>query len=432
MSISIKDLYSVYLEHPFICTDNRKAEKGSMFFALKGDHFNGNNYAEQAIAGGCAYAIVDDMEKSDGERLIYVEEVLPALQELAAYHRESLNIPVLCITGTNGKTTTKDLTARILSKKLNVVATKGNLNNHIGVPLSLLTIGKDAEMAVIELGANHIKEIEFLCKIAKPTHGLITNIGKAHLEGFGDLDSVRQTKLELYQFLKSNDGQVFVNRDNTMLMDLSKGMNPVFYGSSEDSDCRGTLLDVDGHLKVSYCQQGDAPREIITSLLGTYNFENIMAAICIGSFFQVPATDIVEAVESYVPDNNRSEELDTDNNHIILDAYNANPMNMRAALESFTNLVKANRMVILGDMLELGTYAEEEHTAIVDLLREHSYERVILVGEEFSKVCTMLRCEHFTNVNDAKIWLESSPVSGMNILVKGSRGIGLEVLLEAL
>jgi UDP-N-acetylmuramoyl-tripeptide--D-alanyl-D-alanine ligase len=403
-----------------------------MFFALKGDHFNGNDYADQAIADGCAYAIVDDMEKSDGERLIYVEEVLPVLQELAAHHRESLDIPVICITGTNGKTTTKDLTARILSKKLNVVATKGNFNNHIGVPLSLLTIGKDAEIAVIELGANRIREIEFLCKIAKPTHGLITNIGKAHLEGFGDLDGVKQTKLELYQFLKSTDGQVFVNGDNTMLMDLSTGMNPVLYGSSEGSYCRGTLLDNEKYLKISYSQQGDTPREINTSLLGTYNFENILAAICIGSFFQVPATDIVEAVESYVPDNNRSEELDTDNNHIILDAYNANPMNMRAALESFTNLVKANRMVILGDMLELGTYAEEEHTAIVDLLREHSYERVMLVGEEFSKVCTMLRCEHFTNVNDAKIWLESSPVSGMNILVKGSRGIGLEVLLEAL
>jgi UDP-N-acetylmuramoyl-tripeptide--D-alanyl-D-alanine ligase len=261
---------------------------------------------------------------------------------------------------------------------------------------------------------------------------LITNIGKAHLEGFGDLEGVKQTKLELYQFLKSTDGQVFVNGDNTMLMDLSTGMNPVLYGSSEGSYCRGTLLDNDKYLKISYSQQGDTPREINTSLLGTYNFENILAAICIGSFFQVPATDIVEAVESYVPDNNRSEELDTDNNHIILDAYNANPMNMRAALESFTNRVKANRMVILGDMLELGTYAEEEHTAIVDLLREHSYERVMLVGEEFSKVCTMLRCEHFTNVNDAKIWLESSPVSGMNILVKGSRGIGLEVLLEAL
>ena len=432
MSVSIKDLYSIYLEHPLICTDNRKAEKGSLFFALKGGRFNGNDYAEEAIEAGCAYSIVDDINKAEGSQMIYVEDVLATLQQLASYHRLELGIPVLCITGTNGKTTTKELITRILSRKHRVVSTQGNFNNHIGVPLSLLKVKKDAEIAVIELGANHPNEIEFLCEIARPTHGLITNIGKAHLEGFGDLEGVKQAKSELYRFLKLNDGQVFVNRDNLMLRDLSSGMDPIWYGSSEVSDCCGTLLDGSGHIKVSYSQQGDTPREINTSLIGAYNFENIMAAVSVGCFFRVAAEDIVAAVESYVPDNNRSQELKTDHNHVILDAYNANPMNMRAALESFTSHVKGNRLVILGDMLEMGAHAEREHRSIVELLREQSHDRVILVGEEFSKAGSTLTNEHFANVTDAKKWLETSPATGMNILVKGSRGIGLERLLDVL
>jgi len=399
---------------------------------LKGDRFNGNDYAEEAIAGGCAYAIVDDKDKADGRQMIHVDDVLAALQQLASHHREVLGIPVICITGTNGKTTTKELITRILSRKFNVVATQGNLNNHIGVPLSLLTVDKEADIAVIELGANHLHEIEFLCEIARPTHGLITNIGKAHLEGFGDLEGVKRAKSELYRFLKLNDGQVFINRDNSVLRDLSSGMDRVYYGSTEESDYCGTLLGAGGHLKISYYQQGDTPREINTSLIGAYNFENIMAAVCVGSFFQVPSEDIVGAIESYVPDNNRSQELDTDDNHVIMDAYNANPMNMRAALESFVSHVKGNRMVILGDMLEMGTHAEQEHRYIIDLLREQSHDRIILVGQEFSKAGSTLTNEHFANVTDAKTWLESSPAAGMNILVKGSRGIGLEGLLDVL
>jgi len=435
MPVSIEDLYSIYLKHPNISTDSRKLEKGSLFFALQGDNFDGNEYAAQAAMDGCSYALVDDEKWVEGDQFLLVNDVAQSLQELATYHRSQLNIPVVCITGSNGKTTTKELLTSVLDKKYKVVSTLGNLNNHLGVPLSVLRIDQDSDIAVIELGANHIGEIEFLCGIANPTHGLITNIGKAHLEGFGDLDGVKRAKSELYQYLRKSGGQVFVNRDNETLIGLSSGLRSVQYGTTGDCYCVGTLISSDSHLQLSFNlnkEELGESNEINSQLLGDYNFENILAAICIGSFFDVAASDIVDAVENYVPDNSRSQEIKTDNNRVIMDAYNANPMNMKAALDNFTRAFQSNRMVILGDMLELGAHAGEEHQAIIAYLRAQSYDRVILVGEEYSKVCSMLRCEHFASVDEARIWLESSPPSEMNILVKGSRGIGLEVLLDKL
>lgn len=432
MSFSIEELYVKYLEHPTICTDSRRIDEHSLFFALKGESFDGNEYAAQAIEDGSAFAVVDSEEKANGDQYILVDNVLESLQELARYHREHLNIPVICITGTNGKTTTKELLTSVLSKKFSVTSTRGNFNNHIGVPLSILSISKDTEMAVIELGANHVGEIEFLCGIAKPSHGIITNIGKAHLEGFGDLDGVKKAKSELYQYLKSEGGTVFINADNDLLMDLAKGMDAIFYGSSGDNYCKGALINADGHLKISYKLRDGDEHQVESHLIGAYNFENLMAAICIGSFFEVADTDIAKALLTYVPDNSRSQEIDTERNHIIMDAYNANPMNMRAALENFSNQGKLNSMVILGDMLELGDYAKEEHQQVVEYLRARAFDRVVLVGDQFSEVVGMLKCSHFRNVEEAKIGFQSSPPSEMNILIKGSRGIGLEALLAVL
>ena len=300
------------------------------------------------------------------------------------------------------------------------------------MPLSILSIGREKEIAVIELGANHIGEIEFLCGIAKPTHGLITNIGKAHLEGFGDLEGVTKGKSELYQYLRKEDGTAFINGDNDILTELAEGINTVKYGSNEGNYCTGALLNSVGHLQISFNREQADSQEINSQLIGAYNFENVLAAVCVGLYFEIPEAEIVAAVESYLPDNSRSQEIKTESNHVIMDAYNANPMNMMAALENFSNQIESNRMVILGDMLELGDFANAEHKSVVEYLRAQSFDRVILVGEEFSKAFDMLNCEHFKNVDDAKMWLQSSPASGMNILLKGSRGIGLEALLEVL
>jgi len=434
LSVPISTLYSIFKENSIICIDSRKVESGCIFFALKGDNVDGNKYASQAIADGASYAVIDDKDMLDGGQMILVEDVLETLQQLATYHREQLKIPLICITGTNGKTTTKELTAKVLSKKFNTIATLGNFNNHLGVPLSILRISSETEVAVIELGANHVGEIDFLCGIAQPTHGLITNIGKAHLEGFGDLEGVKEAKSELYKYLQKNGGKAFVNYDNEMLRELAGEMNVVSYGTASGCTCQGTLVSVERYLQLSYHLEEGAQdvSKINSQLMGAYNFENVLAAICIGSFFQVPAAGIVAAIEDYVPNNSRSQEIQTATNHVIMDAYNANPMNMRAALESFSGQVKSERAVILGDMLELGSYAQEEHRAIVEYLIAQSYDRVILVGEAFSKVSSMLRCENFATVKEARTWLESFPINGMTILVKGSRGIGLEALLDKL
>ena len=428
----IEHIYSLFILNPLICTDSRHVEQNSLFFALKGDNFDGNEYATQALADGSSFAVIDDPSAGEGEQYILVDNVLATLQQLATHHRDQIDIPVICVTGTNGKTTTKELMAKVLEKKYKVVATKGNFNNHLGVPLSILSIGQEAEIAVIELGANHIGEIEMLCKIAKPSHGLITNIGKAHLLGFGDVEGVKKAKSELYKYLQSVDGCVFVNTDNSILVELTKDIDTVTYGTSADVNYQGALLSSNDYLQLTFNKQAETPKAINSRLIGAYNFENILAAVSVGLYFEIPEDDISSAIESYVPDNSRSQEINTESNHIIMDAYNANPMNMRAALESFANNAGDKSMVILGDMLELGTHAAEEHKSIVEYLRAQSFDRVILIGEEFSKAYSMLRCEHFANVNDAKMWLLSSPASGMNILIKGSRGIGLEEILEAL
>ncbi len=429
---SIEHLYSLYLKSCTLCADSREKCNGSIFIALRGDNFNGNKFAGQALDNGCSFAIIDEKEYKKDERYLLVDDVLCTLQNLAKYHRSQLDIPVICITGTNGKTTTKELVNDVLDSSYKVSSTKGNLNNHIGVPLTILDIPANTEIAVIEIGANHIGEIDFLCQIAKPNYGLITNIGKAHLQGFGSLDGVKQAKGELFVFLKENGGKAFVNSGNETLMELSRTLDCVYYGSQYEEKYSGRIISETPFLSVEGVIDKSDNFILNTKLSGAYNFENVLAAICIGSYFNISKETIKGAIEAYTPNNNRSQVIVTENNTILLDAYNANPMNMRAMISSFSNDPADNKMIILGDMLELGEYSEEEHIGILELVKECSFSKVILVGEQFAKINKALACEHFNNVHDAGQWIQENPPIGMKILLKASRGIGLEALLENL
>ena len=406
-----------------------------MFFALKGENFNGNEFAEDALKRGAAYSIVEEEEYAVAEKCILVDNVLIALQTLATYHVRQLNIPVIAITGSNGKTTTKELVSAVLSKKYNVHATKGNLNNHIGVPLTILSMERSAEMLVIELGANHVGEIGQLCLIAQPSFGLITNIGKAHLEGFGSLEGVVKAKGELYEHITEKEGLLFVNGSDDRLLDLSQGTTRILYGSDESNDCVCSLADSNPYLKIKWIDKTkatDGENIISSKILGEYNFDNIVAAISIGDHFEVTPSDIKAAVEEYLPSNNRSQIIDTNNNKIVLDAYNANPMNMKAALESFFQMEGENKVLILGDMLELGDYAAEEHRVIAKLIQEQNINNVLLVGENFGKLKDAYSFVHFRTSGDAAKYLTETPLTDSLVLIKGSRGIGLESLVELL
>lgn len=429
MHISIEELYSFYLEHPIIATDSRQILPGSLFFALKGDNFDGNIYAGMALDAGAAYAVIDDPAYA-GSKTLLVNDVLDTLQQLALLHRRKFSIPVVAITGSNGKTTTKELVNAVLIRQFHVTSTKGNLNNHIGVPLTLLSIGDETQIAIVEMGANHQQEIARLCQLAEPSHGLITNIGKAHLGGFGGFEGVIKAKSELYTWLRNSEGTVFVNADNPLLMELTSGMKRILYGTDDGSHTQGKPCDNNSNLELDWFTS-IGKINIQTNLVGYYNFENVMAAISIGSFFNVSPGEIKSAINSYLPSNSRSQAIQTGKNSIIMDAYNANPTSMLVAIGNFRQMETNPKMVILGDMLELGEESPAEHQAIVKLVNESGFDRVIFVGPDF-KMAAGEKFPCFNNSDEAREWLLKQEVKNFTILVKGSRGIKMEKVLEAL
>ncbi|HEY8398552.1 MAG TPA: UDP-N-acetylmuramoyl-tripeptide--D-alanyl-D-alanine ligase, partial [Flavihumibacter sp.] len=387
--MTISELYQLYLQHPSIQTDTRKLQAGDLYFALKGDRFDGNSFAEQALEAGAAYAIIDNPSRRINDRTILVDDVLSTLQQLALHHRRQFNIPVLAITGSNGKTTTKELIHEVLSTTYRTYTTQGNLNNHIGIPLTLLRIKPDAEMAVVEMGANHLKEIEAYCRYTEPTHGLITNLGKAHLEGFGGVEGVRRGKGELFDYLRNKGASVFVWWNDEYLREMSKGIPSVVrYGTSE-GDIVGQAITAgvgqQEFLQVRVTAGADLP-EIKTQLVGDYNLPNVLAAVAVGKTFNVPDVAIRKAIEQYHPENSRSQLIERDGMQIILDAYNANPSSMRAAIENFSRIQADKKILMLGAMAELGAESLEEHRQILQLIRSHPWEAVVLVGGDFGKI----------------------------------------------
>jgi len=421
----IEELYSLYLKHPSIQTDTRKLEEGDLFFSLKGPLYNGNLFAEDALSKGAAYALVDDETLIKNEKIILVEDVLSALQELAYFHRKKFSIPVIGITGSNGKTTTKELVHAVLSTKYKTYTTEGNLNNHIGVPISLLKIRNDAEMAIIEMGANHRGEIASYCRIASPTHGLITNVGKAHLEGFGSEEGIKISKGELFDHLRKNDGTVFIMNDYEYLHDMSKGIkNKYVYGSIE-GELVGESSRSDPFLEIAFTK--GLKTKIKTGLVGAYNLPNVLAAAAIGKYFNVPDEKIVAALEGYIPSNSRSQLLHKGSNTIILDAYNANPSSMKTAIENFALSKEKNKILMLGAMAEMGAYSLVEHKNLVNLIKAFQWKHVILVGGDFLKIDHPF--ETATSAEEAGEWIKKLNLKNACILVKGSRSTAMEKVL---
>jgi UDP-N-acetylmuramoyl-tripeptide--D-alanyl-D-alanine ligase len=425
-------LYKIFKESKGITTDSRNVKKGEIFFALWGEYYNGNKFAGEALEKGASYAVIDD-PLFETEKTILVDDCLFELQALASHYRKTLNIPVLAITGTNGKTTTKELLAAIMAKKLKVHFTKSNLNNHIGVPLTILSAPDDTEMMIIEMGANHIGEIRTLCLIAKPDYGIITNIGTAHIEGFGSFEGVIRAKTELYEYLRKMNGIALYNDKNPL---LAKKIFKIVNRAIPFSDPAGIELLVeqmhsDLNLKVSVTYQHHK-YNLNTNLFGSYNIENIKAAIAAGLFFDVEINEVVDAVENYQPANNRSQIKITSGNTLICDSYNANPTSMKMALESFAGLRAGSKAVIIGDMLELGEKSEEEHIRLFNLIKSLDLDKVILVGHIFRQISEKSSCLSFLNVNELKDFLKNEPLKGKTILIKGSRGIGLERIYDLL
>lgn len=424
----IETIYRHFIKTFKVSTDSRKIENGTVFFALKGEHYDANDFAEQVAKEGFASLVVADRaDLPQHDRILKVENTLKTLQDLAAYHRQQSQAIVLAITGTNGKTTTKELVSAVLAKKHKIIHTTGNLNNHIGVPLTLLNIKPDTEIAVVEMGANHIGEIDFLCKIADPDYGLITNIGKAHLEGFGSFEGIIETKTELYRHIKTHGKAVFVNQDNPLLWELSKSQPRISYGNHCAADTAVAHRKSAPYLSVAWNEH-----LIQTHLVGSYNFENVAAAIGVGHYFGVDENDIIEALEAYMPTNSRSQVIDTEKNRVLMDAYNANPTSMRAALMNFINICGENHLLVLGDMRELGSTSEEEHRNILDLMKELGYKTVLLVGRNFCEYNENPTWKTFAKVEDLYQYIESHPISGKTVLIKGSRGIQLEKVLPLL
>lgn len=413
----IEKIYNLYKKHFLIDTDTRKIRNNSIFFALKGESFNGNEFAEQAIEKGAIYSIVDEEKYVTNSNIILVDDVLKTLQNLANYHRQQLNIPIIALTGSNGKTTTKELIASVLSEKFKITATKGNLNNHIGVPLTLLSMTEDTEIGVVEMGANHLKEIAFLSKIAMPDYGYITNFGKAHLEGFGSVEGVIKAKSELYDYLIEHKKHIFINpKDEIQLKNTNKA-DRIFF------DTEIEFTEVNPFVKLKY-----KSIEMQSNLIGKYNYTNIAAAITIGNYFGVSVDAIKNAIETYKPKNNRSQIVKTSFNEIVLDAYNANPTSMKVALESFNLTPAIHKVVILGDMFEVGSTSDIEHQKVVDFVTELGFDNAFFVGNNFYK--TVSKFNHFKTVGDLKAHLKKNPVKNSHILIKGSRGMTLEKVLE--
>lgn len=416
--MEIEQLHKLFIEHQLIDTDTRKIRERSIFFALKGDNFNGNKFANEALRKGAQWAVIDESEYVS-DKTILVDNVLKTLQKLANYHRNKLNTTIIALTGSNGKTTTKELINAVLSSKYKTSATIGNLNNHIGVPLTLLSMNAKTEIGIVEMGANHKKEIELLCEIAEPNFGYITNFGKAHLEGFGSVEGVIKAKSELYDFLRNSKGKVFINTDDQKQVEQSKGIDLITFNRDEIK-----LIDSNPFVKVHF------KKEIITSkLIGKYNFNNISAAISIGNYFKVPLNYIKNAIENYIPSNNRSQIIQKGTNKIILDAYNANPSSMEAAIQNFNQLKDENKIVILGDMFELGESSAIEHQKIAELAILSNFYKVYLIGKAFSTTSVKnafiyLNFESFKNSN------ASFQFKNATILIKGSRGMALERILD--
>jgi len=424
----VEELYKIYQQYPSVQTDTRKLKAGDIFFALKGPNFNGNSFAQQAIDNGATCVVIDEKEYEIPGKTFLVPDVLFALQELALYHRKQFNIPFIAITGSNGKTTTKELIHAVLSSTFKTYTTEGNLNNHIGIPLTILKIKLDAEMAVIEMGANHLKEIAGYCQIALPTHGLITNCGKAHLEGFGSEECVRKGKGELFDHLRTlTHGFAFVMWDYDYLQEMSKGISGIIkYGTKDNDHVIGKILPNENFLKVQITQGLD-DGIISTQLVGEYNLPNVLAAVTVGKFFEVPEDKIVSAIENYTPSNSRSQLIEKDSNKIILDAYNANPSSMKLAIENFARKNSENKILMLGAMAELGNQSLQEHQGIIDLIKKYSWKKVVLVGGDFLKLSHPFIS--FENSLLAKEWFSNQQIQNSYILVKGSRSMQMEKIL---
>lgn len=434
--MEIADLYALFRNYPSVTTDSRMCSKDSIFFALKGERFNGNLFAEKALEAGCAYAVVDERPEDEpaNDRIIVVDNVLVTLQKLANFHRRKLKIPIIGITGTNGKTTTKELIAIALSREFKVAYTQGNFNNHIGVPLTLLSMNKSHEIGVIEMGASHPGDIKELCEIAEPNYGLITNVGKAHLEGFGSFENVIKTKGELYSYIRENDGKVFVNKDNQILYELSEGMDRILYGKNDPNlFASGAIANATPFLEFDW-SFFDSSYRVKTSLVGEYNFDNAIAAVAVSKYFGINAERISAALEEYEPQNYRSQFKRTERNDLIIDAYNANPTSMKTSLEFFTSIPSSlPKMVILGEMKELGEISLEEHQKMIDFLQRQSYTRIYLVGGIFSKM--MPADESYLFFEDVEALVKSlqeEPLTGYYILLKGSHSVHLEKVVDRL
>jgi UDP-N-acetylmuramoyl-tripeptide--D-alanyl-D-alanine ligase len=425
-----EQLYDIFQRYPIVSTDTRHLPADCIYFALKGPSFNGNQFAMEALGKGASHAVVDE-PVGDDPRLLRVTDVLTALQELATYHRHRLDINVLAITGSNGKTTTKELTAAVLRKEFSTHHTRGNLNNHIGVPLTLLELNEEHDFAVVEMGANHQQEIAALCKIACPDFGLITNIGKAHLEGFGGPEGVKKGKGEMYDYLRSHSGLIFIQLDNTLLRDVLHGYdNIITYGTSERVQYRGRVADSGNEfLEVEITKPFHL--RIRTKLTGDYNLDNVLAAVAVGGQFGVEPHDICEAIEHYVPGNQRSQVVVKDGLTIVQDTYNANPSSMLAAINNFDKHFKGDKMIALGEMLELGDSAADEHRQIAESALEVAGKRLLLVGKLFEEAATTHGILHFPDSAACMHWLNANKPSTGNLLIKGSRGSKMEVLMQA-
>lgn len=429
--MQVDQFYPVFLNHPKITTDSRNIPENSLFFALKGASFNGNQFAEEALNKGAAFAIIDEPTCQTNEKCLLVDDVLSFLQKLARYHRDQLKLPILAITGTNGKTTTKELIAAVLSRKFRINYTQGNLNNHIGVPLTLLTMNRETEMGVVEMGANHPGEIKTLCDIANPDYGIITNIGKAHLEGFGSFEGVINTKSELYDHLRGKRGKCFINADNDLLIKQAFQLEKITYGHSSSNFLSGELADSSNYL-IAKALFPKGWLYLKSKLVGNYNLENVLAAACVGKYFGVDPLEIQQAIETYTPSNNRSQLIKSGTNTIIMDAYNANPTSMLAALSNFVSLKNQPKCLILGDMLELGETSGVEHQKLVDFIEEFDFAEVYLVGSEFEKTTCRKKEKKFERVELLSNYLKTQPIENKFILLKGSRGIRLEKILDLL
>ena len=436
MDIAI--IHQKFLNSQGLTTDTRKIRAGMIFLALKGPKFNGNDFAEKALDLGAEYVIIDEPQKGKDDRYLLVEDCLSTLQELARYHRRYLNIPIIGITGSNGKTTTKELFFQVLSQGFVTQATQGNLNNHIGVPLSLLSLKEDTDLAIIEMGANHVGEIALLSSIAEPSHGMITNIGSAHLEGFGGIEGVRKGKGELYDFLAKNEGVVFFNRkdeDLSLMISQRQGFKEIIgYGEGESNSLAYCVeaMQLEPTIKGRFFGQNRIEAyQFESSLFGGYNFKNIMAAIAVGRYFGVPENAIVDAIKGYIPQNNRSQSLTKDGAEIILDAYNANPTSVSHALEYLGKRNSNHRVAILGDMLELGDYAEQAHMEIIELAHKLGIEEIILFGPIYGQIASQKKINHFEDFEQLNIWWKGFEKGGKVVLIKGSRGMKLERLIQS-